>query len=140
MGIGRTRIPQIALLVALIGLSVRTGVSIDNAARGVDVHVQLTLSASLKGAHAPPAVIWLKPLPATDSQPPIKAGRFTLLQKNRTFIPHLLVVPVGSLVQFPNEDPFFHNVFSLFDGRRFDLGLYESGSSKGVDFSREGVS
>ncbi len=56
------------------------------------------------------------------------------------FLPHLQVIPVGSIVQFPNADPFFHNVFSLFDGRRFDLGLYEAGSSKSVTFSREGVS
>jgi hypothetical protein len=47
---------------------------------------------------------------------------------------------VGSSVQFPNADPFFHNVFSLFDGKRFDLGLYEAGSSKSVTFSSEGVS
>jgi hypothetical protein len=56
------------------------------------------------------------------------------------FSPHLLVVPVGSVVAFPNADPFFHNVFSLFDGRRFDLGLYEAGTSRSVTFSREGVS
>ena len=139
MGMERTRIRQIALLVALIGVYGRMGASIDNASRGVDVRVKLTLS-DLQRSHAPPAVIWLKALSGSDSQPPTKPGRFTLLQKNRTFTPHLLVVPVGSLVQFPNQDPFFHNVFSLFDGRRFDLGLYESGSSKGVDFSREGVS
>jgi hypothetical protein len=62
------------------------------------------------------------------------------MQKNRTFKPHLLVIPVGGVVQFPNADPFFHNVFSLFDGKRFDLGLYEAGSTKSVTFSREGVS
>ena len=50
------------------------------------------------------------------------------------------MVPVGTAVSFPNADPFFHNVFSLFDGKRFDLGLYEAGSSKDVTFSREGVS
>ena len=63
-----------------------------------------------------------------------------MLQKNRTFIPHLQVIPVGSVVQFPNADPFYHNVFSLFEGKRFDLGLYEAGSSKSVTFSRQGVS
>ena len=52
----------------------------------------------------------------------------------------MLIIPVGSVVQFPNADPFFHNVFSLFDGKRFDLGLYEAGSTKSVTFSREGVS
>jgi hypothetical protein len=56
------------------------------------------------------------------------------------FTPHLLVVPVGSSVAFPNADPFFHNVFSLFDGKRFDLGLYEAGSTRSVLFSRVGVS
>jgi hypothetical protein len=50
------------------------------------------------------------------------------------------VVPTGSQVEFPNQDPFFHNVFSLFNGKRFDLGLYESGTSRSVRFDREGVS
>jgi hypothetical protein len=63
-----------------------------------------------------------------------------MVQENKTFEPHLLVVPVGSLVQFPNHDPFFHNVFSLYNGKRFDLGLYETGSERGVRFDREGVS
>jgi hypothetical protein len=52
----------------------------------------------------------------------------------------LLVIPVGSAVSFPNADPFFHNVFSLFEGKRFDLGLYEAGSTRSVVFSRVGVS
>jgi len=92
-----------------------------------------------KGENAPPAVIWLKPVQA-DPAPAGTPGSFTLVQKNKMFTPHLLVVPVGSSVAFPNADPFFHNVFSLFDGRRFDLGLYEAGSTRSVVFSREGVS
>ena len=56
------------------------------------------------------------------------------------FSPHLLVVPVGATVAFPNADPFYHNVFSLFDGKRFDLGLYEAGSSRNVRFERKGIS
>ncbi len=91
-------------------------------------------------SRAVPAVIWLEPLPGTPALPFAPQGAYTLLQKNRTFVPHLQVVPVGSVVAFPNADPFFHNVFSLFDGKRFDLGLYEAGSSKSVTFSREGVS
>jgi plastocyanin len=87
-----------------------------------------------------PAVAWLESVAGTPSLPFTPQGHYSLLQKNRTFIPHLQVVPVGSVVQFPNADPFFHNVFSLFDGRRFDLGLYEAGSSKAVTFSREGIS
>jgi plastocyanin len=87
-----------------------------------------------------PAVLWLEPFAGTSSVPYLPSEHFALLQKNRMFYPHLLVVPVGAMVQFPNKDPFFHNVFSLFDGKRFDLGLYESGSTKSVTFSREGVS
>jgi hypothetical protein len=90
--------------------------------------------------HAVPAVVWLEPLPGTPALPFVPHGHYTLLQKNRTFIPHLQVIPVGSVVAFPNADPFFHNVFSLFEGKRFDLGLYEAGSSKSVTFSREGAS
>ena len=52
----------------------------------------------------------------------------------------MLVVQVGSKVDFPNKDPFFHNVFSLFNGKRFDLGLYEAGSSNTVRFDRAGIS
>src|SRR5665213_3289104 len=94
-----------------------------------------------KNSQSPPAVLWLKPLQGEDRDAVlVPHGRFVLLQKNKTFSPHLLVVPVGSVVLFPNKDPFFHNVFSLFDGKRFDLGLYEAGSSREVTFSREGVS
>ena len=89
---------------------------------------------------APAAVVWLTPLLPANSGQALPAERFTLAQKNRMFTPHLLVVPVGSVVSFPNLDPFYHNVFSLFNGKRFDLGLYESGKSKDVVFSREGAS
>jgi len=88
-------------------------------------------------------VVWLKPL-----EPPAKnqaadsstQKKFQLVQHNKTFQPHVLVVPVGSVVDFPNHDPFFHNVFSLFDGKRFDLGLYEAGATNWVRFDRLGVS
>lgn len=87
-----------------------------------------------------PAVLWLDAGPGTPALSFVPHGTYTLLQKNRTFVPHLQVIPVGSAVQFPNADPFFHNVFSLFEGKRFDLGLYEAGSTKSVTFSRQGVS
>jgi plastocyanin len=88
-------------------------------------------------------VIWLKPLehPATqDASVRAPAKRPVLVQKDKHFEPHLLVVEVGTSVDFPNRDPFFHNVFSLFDGKRFDLGLYEAGATNTVRFDRLGVS
>ena len=63
-----------------------------------------------------------------------------LRQKNKAFEPHLLVVTKGSTVDFPNLDPWFHNVFSLFNGKKFDLGLYEAGTTRTVHFDRQGVS
>ncbi len=108
-----------------------------------EVKAQLVIGNGGTGERIPgkalSAVIWLKPLQPTAARTPAP-GKFTLLQKNKMFTPHLLVVPVGSSVAFPNEDPFFHNVFSLFDGKRFDLGLYEAGSTRSVVFSRVGVS
>jgi plastocyanin len=111
----------------------------------VTTRIEVSHPAASTGKHTPaipPAVIWLKPLtPGAASQwgTTPRTG-YTLLQKDKMFSPHLLVVPTGSVVQFPNADPFFHNVFSLFNGQRFDLGLYEAGKTKTVTFSREGVS
>jgi plastocyanin len=60
-------------------------------------------------------------------------------QRNGRFEPDLVVVPVGSTVQFPNADPIFHNVFSLARAQSFDLGFFPKGQSRSVKFSREGI-
>jgi plastocyanin len=87
------------------------------------------------------AVVWLTPLGESGGlQPAAVPPRQQLVQKNKNFLPHVLVVQVGVPVEFPNKDPFFHNVFSLFEGKKFDLGLYEAGSSRTVVFDREGIS
>jgi plastocyanin len=88
------------------------------------------------------AVVWLTPLGISRFTPPRQnpAQIPQLVQKNKSFHPSIVVIPVGGKVEFPNHDPFFHNVFSLFDGKRFDLGLYESGSSRFVQFDKPGVS
>ncbi len=51
----------------------------------------------------------------------------TIHQKDATFIPHVLPVMVGTTVEFPNDDPIFHNVYSKSDVAPFDLGLYKKG-------------
>jgi plastocyanin len=95
----------------------------------------------------PGTVVWLTPITATgeatnapSNVPANPAQTPRLVQKNKSFEPHILVVPAGSMVEFPNHDPFFHNVFSLFEGKRFDLGLYEAGTSRTVRFDRPGIS
>lgn len=103
-------------------------------------HVQLT-RAGRPRANAAKAVVWLTPVSATVEparQDPAHIPQ--LVQKDKSFHPSLLVIPVGGKVEFPNHDPFFHNVFSLFEGKRFDLGLYESGTTRVVQFDKPGIS
>jgi plastocyanin len=109
----------------------------------VSVTGKLELFRDGSGAARDPSggVVWLSRLgDSGEPAPPPAGAKQQLVQRNKTFAPHLLVVPVGSAVVFPNRDPFFHNVFSLFDGKRFDLGLYEAGTSRSVMFDREGIS
>ena len=92
-------------------------------------------------ANASQVVVWLTPVGTTVEPPQQKESEIPqLVQKNKSFHPSLLVIPVGGKVEFPNHDPFFHNVFSLFEGKRFDLGLYESGTTRFVQFDKPGVS
>jgi len=83
-------------------------------------------------------VVWLTPIGSHDVVSPGQTTR--LLQKNKRFTPHVLAVTPGTAVEFPNQDPFFHDVFSIYHGKPFDLGLYESGEVRKVLFTRPGVS
>ncbi len=111
--------------------------------KGVELRgkVQLTRNGHQVG-DASKVVIWLTPLGATPvPAPPQQTAPIPqLVQKDKSFQPSLLVIPAGGQVEFPNRDPFFHNVFSLFDGKRFDLGLYESGTTQFVKFEKPGIS
>jgi len=98
------------------------------------------LPQGVASSNAPETVVWLSPLGAAADATPVTPMHAVLAQKNKMFVPHLVVVTRGSVIDFPNRDPWFHNVFSLFNGKRFDLGLYEAGSSRTVHFDREGVS
>jgi plastocyanin len=87
------------------------------------------------------AVVWLKPVAGSAARRTSSSPRphFKILQQHKKFEPHISAIPVGSIVDFPNLDPFFHNVFSMFDGKRFDLGLYEAGASHAVTFDSPGI-
>jgi len=58
---------------------------------------------------------------------------------DKAYAPHVLVVPVGSAVRFPNHDPFNHNVFSQSEPNQFDLGLYGRGEAKSQTFASPGL-
>ena len=98
--------------------------------------VTLTGTARTAGRPAENTVVWLE----APNAPAGPAGRVVLSQRNLTFSPNVLVVRVGTVVDFPNDDRVFHNVFSFRDGRRFDLGLYPVGLTRKVTFDRAGLS
>jgi len=116
------------------------GVINSQAQQVLRAHVELTRNGHpIKDASK--AVVWLTPV-GTRFAPPqqLPAEIPKLVQKNKSFQPSLVVIPVGGKVEFPNHDPFFHNVFSLYEGKRFDLGLYESGTTRFVQFDKPGIS
>ena len=67
------------------------------------------------------------------------AARGQMESAKKTFTPRLVVVPKEAGVEFPNNDPVFHNVFSVSGANRFDLGLYRSGTSKSRRFDVPGL-
>ncbi len=69
----------------------------------------------------------------------VQPGKFMLTQKSKSFVPHVLAVPVGSTVSFPNQDAILHNVFSLSRPNPFDLGLYRDGASKDRVFTTPAI-
>ena len=109
----------------------------------INSQVAKTPAAAKETGDVSNIVVWLTPLgPLAGTGSSIPSGHSApqIAQIKKSFDPHVLVIQVGTAVQFPNKDPFLHNVFSLFDGKRFDLGFYEAGSSKTVHFDRAGVS
>ena len=89
---------------------------------------------------APPSevenvVVFLKDAPAR-AVPPRRAA---IRQCGETFVPRVIAVPVGSTVDFPNDDPIYHNVFSLSRARTFNLGRFPRGESRAVKFDKAGI-
>src|SRR5262245_20342334 len=82
--------------------------------------------------------VWLDSIDGNSAHGP--RTRQKILQRGKRFTPHVMAVERGTEVYFPNLDPFFHNVFSLYEGKRFDLGLYASGETRPVIFNRVGIS
>jgi plastocyanin len=139
--------PRIAVLLIILCLGCG---AVPSSAQQTPVTMQIEVArraADKTGAtatleDASDVVVWLSPLDHAGESPAASGSghRPQLVQHNKAFEPRVLVVQVGTLVEFPNKDPYLHNVFSLFNGKRFDLGFYEAGSSKTVRFDRPGVS
>lgn len=75
---------------------------------------------------------------------PAFAGEIIVDQQNKTFKVdgkkvEAITINVGDTIRFKNEDPFFHNIFSLSDLKTFDLGSFPKGQSKTVTFDKPGT-
>jgi plastocyanin len=80
-------------------------------------------------------VVYVKDAPKTAVTP----MRAEIRQRNENFVPRVVAVTVGSTVDFPNDDPIYHNVFSLSRTKTFDLGRFPQGKSRGQVFDKPGV-
>jgi plastocyanin len=103
------------------------------AAGSVNGRVDLTEKRGRKG-DASEVVVYLH-----GSQVKAKPAQASVVMKRKRFIPRLTVVPVGSEVAFPNDDPIFHNAFSVSGDNRFDLDLYRKPQVESWTFQAPGV-
>jgi len=81
-------------------------------------------------------LVWLEPAAKAVRKPP---QTFQMMTRGKTLVPHVLAIPLGSTVEFPNDDPISHNLFSLSTANTFDLGLYRRGAGKSHKFDIPGV-
>jgi plastocyanin len=137
------------LVVALVNAFITQAIAETNTSV---VRSVLTVKGHVSVSHADAAeeisegaggvVVWLVPVDTSrkDRRSSVESPHYKIVQRDKTFVPHLLVVPVGSTVEFPNNDSWLHNVFSISGGKQFDLGFYGTGVLKSVRFDRPGAS
>jgi plastocyanin len=113
---------------------------------GIPISSRRPTSAAYPGRTVPTAalapvselrnvVVYLRNAPAR----PLAPVHAEIRQRDETFLPRVVAVPVGSVVDFPNDDPIYHNVFSLSSASKFNLGRYPQGRSKSVKFDKPGL-
>ena len=90
-------------------------------------------ASTYSGVAKTPSIVWV-----TDT-PPDAPADLAIRQTMKAFVPSFLIVPVGAGVRFPNDDAYYHSVYSDSLGNAFDLGLYDSGPGKSVRFMTPGL-
>jgi hypothetical protein len=148
----RSFLPVAALFISVLaavprGQTADTGsivgrVTLTTKVRGVPMPSS-SYPGRVVGQHEPPTipeiknvVVYLKDVVYRGTLPLRKAE---LHQEHETFIPHVVAITRGSTVEFPNDDPIFHNVFSLSGAASFNLGRYPKGQSKPWRFPKAGI-
>jgi plastocyanin len=99
---------------------------------------KITGTVKVKGLRSP-ADILVYIVKAPQVQEDLSKTKFIMDQQNLTFNPHILPIPVGASVDFPNNDKVDHNIFSLSRTKKFNLGSYKPGDSKTVLFDKPGI-
>jgi len=124
-----------ALRSARYALLLPLAVALTAAAGEIRVTVSV-LDAEKNAVPGAGTVVWVvDPAAARRAAP---GARPKIASKDKRFDPHVAVVPMGGTVQFPNLDRIYHNVFSLSEKARFDLGLYRNGASRTMSFENPG--
>lgn len=134
-------------LTALAALAVRVGAQPPG--QLVTGRVTIAERAGVRTADLADAVVWLEPAgDGGGARGPVAGGPGAstggeapaqIAMRGRSYVPRVRVVRAGSTVEFPNHDPFRHNVFSKTGPMEFDLGLYERGASRAARLTRAGV-
>ena len=153
----RARAFLFPLVAALVAIAVATPVSQSVPATAGSVTGRVTLTSRMRGvpistnAYLPRGVAGQQPATAPEMRSvvvylkgvtpnsPVPASRAEIRQEHESFAPRVLAVTRGSTVDFPNFDPYFHNVFSLSGAGTFDLGRYPEGQTRSRQFSRPGI-
>ena len=122
----------------LLTLTITPRVAVGETIRGTLALVS-SEARTAKKPDAAGAVVWLEPTgpavrPAASPPKPVLMN-----QRNKMFMPHVLAIEVGTAVDFPNNDPIMHNVFSNYDGQVFDLQLFAPQTARRVVFRRPGM-
>ena len=105
---------------------------------GQSIAGKITGIVTVKGLRSPANVLlYLVKVPQVSIN--LSAAKFIIDQQNLAFVPHVLPVPVGATVYFPNNDKVDHNVFSLSRTKPFNLGSYKPGEIKTVTFDKPGM-
>jgi plastocyanin len=101
--------------------------------------VALALAAApagieVRGTLPEPGVVWIE-----DASHAVPLGETQMANTGKAFVPGVVVVAAGGSVRFPNTDPFFHSIYSESDAGPFDIGFYDTGPGKAVNFPRSGI-
>lgn len=98
-----------------------------------------TVSIDVRGPDGTPLVGAVVTVESARVAPAAPKGPYAIEQRDISFQPHVLIVPVGAIVSFPNRDKVRHHVYSFSKAKKFDLKLYGREETRSVTFDRPGV-